>query len=88
MYGNQYFKTSAGEKNEGKNKNYDYSVFGFGSSASLVAEERGYVLGVEDERRKFQKKINNIISNLKARGYPLMHIAEDTGFSEDEIAAI
>jgi predicted transposase YdaD len=55
-------------------------------SASRVGEERGYVLGVEDERKKFRAKMAEIIQNLKARGYPLAHIAEDTGYTVEEIA--
>ena len=57
-------------------------------SASLVGEERGYVLGVEDEQKKFREKMKKIISNLKARGYPLIDIAQDTGYSLEEIRVI
>jgi predicted transposase YdaD len=56
------------------------------NTASRVGEERGYVLGIEDERKKFRVKMAAIIRNLKARGYPLAHIAEDTGYSVEEIA--
>jgi hypothetical protein len=55
-------------------------------TASRVGEERGYVLGVEDERKRFKAKMVEIIRNLKARGYPLTHIAEDTGYTVEEIS--
>jgi hypothetical protein len=58
------------------------------NTASRVGEERGYVLGVEDERKKHRGKMAEIIRKLKARGYPLVHIAEDTGYSVEEIALI
>lgn len=57
-------------------------------SSSLIDEERGYRLGVEDERRKHQMRIWNIVTRLKARGYPIRHIAEDIGISVDEIAVM
>ena len=84
----QEFRTTRGEYSIDRGRYRDtYSGDRSGSSysASVVGEERGYVLGVEDERRKFRDKMRKIITNLKARGYPLIDIAEDTGYSLEEI---
>ena len=88
MNNNQLYKVTVNDSNIGRSPSYDSTWSGYGSySASLVAEERGYVLGVEDERKKYLQKISMIIINLKARGYPLLEIAQDTGFTVDEIAS-
>ena len=85
------FRTTRGEYTATRNR---YREVGSGEenfdlySASLVGEERGYILGVEDERKKLREKLCHIISNLKARGYPLRDIAEDTGLTLDEIKVI
>ena len=82
------YRTTRGDYREGLNRNREtYSVDGSRNnySASLVGEERGYVLGVEDERKKFREKMSKLIAKLKARGYPIMDIAEDTGYTLEEI---
>ena len=84
---NQEFRTTRGEYNSERGRYRDtYNNESADSySASVVGEERGYVLGVEDEKRKFREKMRKIIVNLKARGYSLPDIAEDTGYSLDEV---
>ena len=88
----QSFRTTRGEysgvKKFGYNNDYTAEPNYQSYSVSLVGEERGYVLGVQDEQKKFREKMNKIIKNLKARGYPLAHIAEDTGLSLEEIKRI
>ena len=87
----QGFRTTRGEYGAVKNRysdNYSGGPDPEKRSLSLVGEERGYVLGVEDERKRFREKMKKIIANLKARGYPLTDIAEDTGYSLEEIRVI
>ena len=64
--------------------NHSYSTY----SAEKVGAERGYVQGLEDERRKTREKIAKIVRRLKLRGYPIEHIAEDTGLSFDEVSSL
>ena len=64
------------------------SVYRGLSSAERIGAERGYAQGVEDERRRNREKITKIILRLKLRGYPVEHIAEDTGFPVDDVAGI
>ncbi|MCL2833959.1 MAG: hypothetical protein FWD78_12375 [Treponema sp.] len=88
----QGFRTTRGEYTAARERNWDSVNNEQGaylySASMVVGEERGYVLGVEDERRKFRERMRKIISNLKARGYPLKEIAEDTGYSLEEIRII
>ena len=87
-------KDQSGIKDTSKNTDVEYYRRNYSGgtdniyAATRVGEERGYVLGVEDERKKFRVKMTDIIRNLKARGYPLLHIAEDTGYSVEEVSSI
>ena len=85
------FRTMKGDYSgeSGRYMEVSYSTYNRSAySAEVVGEERGYVQGVEDERKKFRLRMNQIIVNLKARGYPLINIAEDTGYSLEEIRVI
>jgi predicted transposase YdaD len=64
------------------------SVYRGLSSAERIGAERGYAQGVEDERRRSREKIAKIIRRLKLRGYPVEHIAEDTGLPMEDVASV
>ena len=88
---NKEFRTTRGEYSSEKGRYRDTNnVDSWSSSYSsaMLGEERGYVLGVEDERRRYHDRMQKIIINLKARVYSLMDIAEDTGFSLEEISVL
>ena len=83
------FRTTRGEYNPaGDRFEYTGEKDPVLRSASLVGEERGYVLGVEDERRRFREKIREIVVKLKARGYPQSDIASDFGLSLEEVSVM
>jgi len=86
---NQEFRTTRGEYSSEKGRYRDscYEISNSWSD-SMVGEEIGYVLGVEDERRRFREKMRDIIVKLKARGYSLIDIAEDTGYTLEEISVM
>jgi predicted transposase YdaD len=56
------------------------------SSAEKIGAERGYIHGIEDERRKNREQLIKVVRRLKLRGYPIEHIAEDTGFPLEDVA--
>lgn len=64
------------------------SVYGGLSSAERIGAERGYAQGIADEHRRSREKIAKIIRKLKLRGYPLEHIAEDTGISVEDLVSL
>jgi hypothetical protein len=87
MY-NDYNSRAAANDHARHQYSENSSVYGGLSSAERIGAERGYAQGIEDEHRRSREKIAKIIHKLKLRGYPLEHIAEDTGLSLEDVASL